>query len=125
MRDHTFRRIAMTAVLVGASSLAALTPTVAAASGGSLYNCPYGDFCAYPQNQNPPVSPALGGIYSGYGTHYLTNQVGKEWLVNNQVSGATAVICKDYHANCVLTLGSGQSSYYDLTSINFVELIQP
>ncbi|WUH88966.1 hypothetical protein OG900_01685 [Streptomyces sp. NBC_00433] len=125
MRNHTLRRIAMTAVLLAASSLAALTPTEAATRGGSLHNCPYGDFCVYAQGQNPPVSPVLGGFYSGYGTHYLTNQTGYHWLINNQVSGATAVICRDYNANCVLTLNSGQSAYYPLDLINFVELNQP
>ncbi|MFI0724655.1 hypothetical protein [Streptomyces sp. NPDC021224] len=113
-------------MLSAASILAAFTPARAAGSGGSLYNCPYGKFCVYPQGQNPPVSPLLGGVYSGYGTHYLTNNPpGKSWIVNNQVSGAKAVICEDYNANCVLTLNSGESAYYDLALINFVELVQP
>lgn len=77
---------AAVALLAGGASVAA---TPASAAGSSLYGCPYGAVCVYPQNKGLNGNhPELDGVFYTYGPHNLHEQYGYHTIVNNQYPDA-------------------------------------
>jgi hypothetical protein len=116
--------------LVGSSlsSLSALllfsTAATLPAQGQSLFGCPSGYVCIYPEGADLNSTPTNQYYY--YGTQKLFNQYNFHFVVNNQTDGAPVALCKNSNGtDCPLTISAGDWVYYDLTPINSIVLIKP
>ena len=118
--------LAVAALLTAGASVA--TTSASAATGPSLYGCPYGAVCIYPQDKGLNGNrPQAGGVYFAYGAHNLRNQFGTHAIVNNQYGGAGYRLCPGYNGGGSCASGStarGTASY-NLTPINSIVLTRP
>ena len=118
----------------GAAALAMATAAVFAVGTGSahasdrtVYGCPGGAVCIYPEGADIRTSTPTNIFYS-YGAHNLSNQFGYHYVLNNQYgsANATAQLCNDYNGvNCVVTIGLNENGVFNLTPINSVVLNRP
>ncbi|MFB8181106.1 hypothetical protein ACFC8N_34820 [Streptomyces sp. NPDC055966] len=118
----------------GAAALALATAAIATAGTGSahasdrtVYGCPGGAVCIYPEGADIHTSSPAHIFYS-YGAHNLSNQFGNHYVLNNQYgsANATAQLCNGYNGvDCVVTVGLNEFGVFNLTPINSIVLNQP
>ncbi len=93
----------------------------AAEAAGTIYGCPSGYACVYPNASWNGGKPSLK--FYKYGTHKIYNQFGKKRFFNNQTGGAKAYLCKGSNGtNCTVSQRAGTYYDYDFTPINTVKL---
>lgn len=105
------KSLLLAAVAMTAAALP-LTVTSPAHAAGTVYGCPYGAVCVYPENAGWNGShPSL--IFYSYGAHNLSNQLGRHYVLNNQY-GALAYFC-DYYGPC----GSSSNYLHDIGELDY------
>jgi hypothetical protein len=122
--SRTKKATAITCAIALLAGSASMVATPASAAGPSLYGCPYGAVCIYPQNKGLNGGhPEAGGVYFSYGAHNLRNQFGNHTIVNNQYGGARYVLCTGYggSGSCTKSVPPGRAEY-NLTPINSIVL---
>jgi hypothetical protein len=115
------------ALAMTAAAVAAIGTSSAHASDRTVFGCPGGAVCIYPQNADIHTSSPTN-IYYSYGAHDLNNQFGNHYVLNNQYgsANATAQLCLGYGGvNCTITIGLNEFGNYNLTPINSVVLNRP
>ncbi|MFI7405692.1 hypothetical protein ACIBW9_35375 [Streptomyces sp. NPDC049541] len=121
------RRITRGAAALATAATAAAGTGSAHASDRTVYGCPGGAVCIYPEGADIRTSSPTDIFYS-YGAHNLSNRFGYHYVLNNQYdsANATAQLCDGYNgADCTVTIGLNELGVYNLTPVNSVVLNRP
>lgn len=95
------------------------TPLIGASSSGSYYGCPSQYVCLY------SADGALEHKYYYYGFNALYDEWGYHYIVNNQVDGALAFLCKNKNrSSCAGPIYVHDVWKYDMSPINYILLTE-